>query len=176
MMLINYMTGLQLYSLYNQIGGVQTYGGVWTWEGTDAWGIWKQRVYRHRGQKDIEGIQAYGGIGTLGHMDVWGMYVCMGAYGHIENVDTYKGHMNLGGIWMNGGSMDVWGHMAIWGMYRYMGAYRLGRCMYGWGCTDLCEMYRGIQMYKGMYRHTGKYIVYIIYSIMDILYTDTYSI
>ena len=36
MMLINNITGLQLYSLYRGIGGVQTYGGVWTWEGIDA--------------------------------------------------------------------------------------------------------------------------------------------
>ena len=96
MILINYMTGWQLYSLYKCMGEnrqIRAYRHMR--ECTDAWG-----QYRCMGCTDTGGHIEYGSI--------W-------MYGRCR----YMGHMDLGVygcIWMWGG-IHTWEYMDKWGAY-----------------------------------------------------------
>ena len=136
-MLLNYMTGLQLSTLYRCIVDIQMYGDLWTYWGIQTYGAIQMYggVYRC-----MVGIQTYGGC-----RDVWGAYRCIGTYGH------------MGGIWMYGvyghirayrcmGITDIWGCIDL-GVYGCMGIYRhigVYRHMGAYGCTCLLTIPEGI--------------------------------
>ena len=81
-MLINYMTGLQLHSLYRHLGH------------TDVWGC--MGAFRH--------IGVFRCMGAFGHM---GLFRCMVVFGHMGVFRCMGDVWTYMGIWIYGRHMDL---------------------------------------------------------------------